>query len=675
MLGGATGHRARRVLALPAFRRLWLVTGLCSSADWLTMLALTGLASTTASSGAGVNFAFSGVLFANLIPGLLFAPLGGLLADRLDRRVVMVIADLVRCAVLVTIVVANNHWWIFAGTFLVQSAAVLWIPCKDAALPNLLRRPDQLESATQLGLVMTYGVSVVVGGGLFTLFTGAATTLHLPTDLLGANGWLKLAIVAAALFYLASAVMIAVKLPELARPATRPAGPHRDSAGAPGFRDMLRDAVRYVRGTPVIRGLLIGMMGALAAGGAVVGAAQPYALSLRGGQAAFGLLLLAVFAGLVTGLLGAPKLIRKVRHERLFGVAIVLAGLTLLPVALSPQLAVSLVAVALVGACAGAAFLTGITIIGSQVEDAMRGRINALYQAMLKVVLGCSVGVTPALITLVSPRNVELWGRPVRIDGSRPVILAAGLIAVIAGIVAHRQMSPHRGLSLIALLRKAFRRRSARRQGLVITVEGATTADTAHQAARLAAWLRDGASEVALVTDPALHEEHLDALLGRASLSGMRARALVAAAVRADLVDRVVRPALDAGAIVVMERYVGSPGEATVTGLDSAELDSLGHWAAATVRPDLVVMLDGPTTEHDTTGGAHWPMGQFLAGMAAAHPERYLVVDADGAEDVIGERVRFAVWAALSGYAIKSVGRGLGVPDPPQPLSTVESGK
>ncbi|MGW0435650.1 MFS transporter [Micromonospora sp. NPDC003197] len=452
----STIRRARQVLALGPFRRLWIVTGFCSAADWLALLSLAALAGLLAESATGANVAFSTVLFANLLPGLLFAPIGGLLADRFNRRVIMVIADLVRAALLLSIVIVGSYWWIFAGTFLIQAAAIMWIPSKDAALPNLLRRPDQMEPATQLGLIMTYGIAVLVGGGLFTLITGAGTTLHLPPEFLDAVGLARIAVVVAALFYLTSAIIIAIRLPELsqrpmavapvgddpqAQQSTSAAGARNTQPSGPGGGGMLRDSAAYIRRTPLVRGLLVGLMGAFAAGGAIVGVAQTYALSLLGGQAAFGLLLLSIFAGLVVGLLGAPKLARRLPHDRVFGIAIVSAGAGLVPVAFSPHLAFSMLAVAVVGACAGTAFLTGTTIIGSRVEDAMRGRINALYQSMLKVVAGCSVVVAPLLVTLVKPRTVTIWDSPIVIDGTRPVILSGGLLAALVGVIAYRQMT------------------------------------------------------------------------------------------------------------------------------------------------------------------------------------------------------------------------------------------
>lgn len=450
---------ARDVLALRAFRRLWIVTGLCSTADWLALAGFAALATTLATNAVGLNFAFSGVLFANLLPGLLFSPIAGLCADRFDRRVVMAVADVARFALVLSIAVVNTYWWILVGGFFVQMATTMWIPAKDAALPRLLRRPDQVATAAQLGLVMTYGITIVVAGGLYTLITGAETVFGLPDEMIGMNTLTRIVVIVSALPYLASAISIVTLLPELSTRPIRamsppPGAPDGGSADGgktafprgggptrgPGMGEMLGDGVAYLRNTPLVRGLLIGMMGALAAGGAVVGSAHPYALSLLGGQAAFGLLLLAAFIGLVVGIVGTPRLADRMTNERLFGSALVAAGGALVLVAVSPHLGVSLPAVVMVGACAGTAFLTGVTIIGSRVDDSMRGRVNALYQSMLKVVLGCSVAVSPLLVTLVGRRHVRLFGDDFLVDGTRPVILAGGLLAALMGRVAYRQM-------------------------------------------------------------------------------------------------------------------------------------------------------------------------------------------------------------------------------------------
>ncbi|MBB3663290.1 dTMP kinase [Prauserella sediminis] len=663
----STTRRARSVLGIRPFRRLWAVTYLCSVADWLAMLGLTGLVTKYTDDYLLQNFAFVGVVLTQLLPGLLFAPLGGLLADRFDRRKVMICADLARFALLFSIPIVGSPIWLFVANFMAGSAAMMWIPSKDAAVPNLLRRPDQVETANQLGLFMTYGLAVVSGAGLYSVLTGVQTTLGISPDAFGEFGVANAVVFINALLYLASALLIATRIPELslrnvhpvpASTAAQDTASSGDDADV-GFIAMVRQSFSYIRRTKLVRGLLIGMMGAFAAGGAVIGAAKPYSLSLGGGEASFGLLFVAVFVGAAAGLAVVPKLARRLPHDRLFGVGIVLAGLALIVVALSPHLAVSLVAAAAVGGCAGAGFLTGVTIIGSQIDDSMRGRINAIYQSLLKIIIFGSTATVPVLIGLVQPHKITVWGNELIIDGTRPVLLGGGLLAALVGVVAYRQMDSRRTEPILADLRNVMRRRPRRVNGLLIALEGTTETDTGRQAARLADALRTGERDVVLATDPALDDERLRGIVSGASLSSARAQALAAAAVRADIVERDIRPALDSGAVVVMERFVDSPLAhlSAVAGLDASELEGLADWATARLRPDLAVLLDTDPGAGTAEGGAdgtsagpqHWRVQQLLTEMASADPQHYVVVDADGSPDDVADRIHTAVQCALAG--------------------------
>ncbi|HWM01207.1 MAG TPA: dTMP kinase [Actinophytocola sp.] len=650
-------HRVRSVLAIRGFRRLWGVTYLCSIGDWLSLLALTGLVTKLTEGYQAASFAFAGVVLTQLLPGLLFAPLGGLFADRFDRRKIMVICDVGRCALFMSIALVGTTWWLFVGNFLIGCCAMMWIPSKDAAVPNLLRRPDQVETASQLGMVMTYGIAVITGAGLYAAITGITTNLNIQPDPDGL-GIAKIILAINGLLYLTSAIIVATRIPELSRRDDAPFEQRRETSAEDntGFLAMVRDAARFVRSTPLVRGLLIGMLGAFAAAGALIGSAKLYANSLRGGESTFGLLFVAMFIGLAAGMAGSPKLARRLPHNRLFGIAIVLAGLVLCLVAVSPHLAVSLVTVMMVGACAGAAFLTGVTIIGTQIEDAIRGRINAIYQSLMKIILAGAMALTPLLVGLVQPRFMTVWGRPMIIDGTRPVLLVAGLLAALVGVIAYRQMDDRRSEPILADLLAAIRRKPRRSTGLLIAVEGDVVDDTARQADLLADWLRrPGTKEILLANDPTLDDERLQSVLSGAHLAGARAHALVAAAVRADIVERQIRPALDRGALVVMERFVDSPLAhlSVAAGLNPAELEGLADWATARLRPDVTILLDrDPSTMPETRSRStehHWHVQRVLTEMASADPDRYVVVDADGTPEEVAVRVRIAVQTALAG--------------------------
>jgi dTMP kinase len=641
-----TAHRVRSVLAIPAFRRLWLVTAVSATGDWLSLLALSALATQLATGYQAQSFALGGVVATKLLPALLLGPLAGALADKFDRRRVMVVCDLLRFALFLSIPLVGSLWWLLVATLLIETCALFWIPAKDASVPNLLRRPDQVETANQLALVMTYGVAVITASGLFTVISSLGAFLPGATPAISTA---YVALILNGLAYLLTATTVWFRIREISGRAQQ----RREAA--PGLVALLRDGAQFVAATPMVRGLVVGIIGAFTAGGIVVGSATLYAASLGGGNAAYGILFIAVFVGLALGMGAAPRLARRLPHNRLFGTAIVAAGCALVLVALAPHLTVAIGAVGLVGGFAGVAFLTGLTIIGAQVADEVRGRIVAFVQSIVRLTLLGSMALVPLIVGLVSARTVEVLGHPFRIDGTRVVMLAGGVVAAVVGMLAYRQMDDRRTEPLLPDLLAALRR-GARRSGsgVLIAVEGATAAETAAQAERLVHTLRAQGHPVTLAGP-----EQVRAGPGVAStsLSGARARALIEAALRADLVERVVRPALDAGAVVVADRFLASPlvqlgvvADRMRADLDARELESLAAFATGRLRPDVSVLLDrAPAAPVADTGAAdapelpgeeHLRVRRLLTRMAAAEPHRYVVVDADGSADEVAERVR-----------------------------------
>ncbi|MBN9096950.1 MAG: MFS transporter [Pseudonocardia sp.] len=634
-LSAATSQRVRSVLAIPAFRRLWMVTSVAGICDWMSLLALSALATQLTSGYQAQSFALGGVVATKLLPSLVLGPLAGALADKFDRRAVMVVSDLLRFGLFVSIPLVGSLWWLFLATFLIEFCAMFWIPAKDAAVPNLLRRPDQVETASQLALVMTYGVSVITASGLFALVSRVGASLGA-----AAIDIVYITLVFSGFAYLLIALVVWFAIPEISGRASG----RREVT--PGVLTLIRDGATFVVRTPLIRGLVTGIIGAFTAGGIVVGSATLYAASLGGGNAAYGVLFASVFVGLAIGMGAAPRMARNIPHNRLFGAAIVAAGLALVLVAIAPHLFVAIAAVMLVGGFAGIAFLTGLTIIGSQVADDIRGRINAFVQSIVRLTLLGSLAVVPLIVGLVATRTVDVFGLPFVVDGTRVVMLAGGLVAAGVGMLAYRQMDDRRTEPMLPDLLAALRRGEPREgAGVLIAVEGAPAEETAAQASRLAARLRAGGHTVVEPEDD--ERERWEAATREAALAGSRATALAAAAVRADQVERVIRPALAAGAVVVVDRFLASPlahyGVAAQAALDPRELENLAAWATGRLRPDVSVLLDrAPADIAPATGIAgeqHLRVQRLLTRMAAAEPHRYVVVDADGTPDEVAERV------------------------------------
>ena len=106
-----------------------------------------------------------------MLPALVLGPLAGVFADRLDRRYTMVVCDLIRFVFFASIpaagLVAHDPKvivaWAAIATFVIETVAMLWVPAKEASVPNLIPRA-RLEAANQLTLATTYGLTPVVAG-------------------------------------------------------------------------------------------------------------------------------------------------------------------------------------------------------------------------------------------------------------------------------------------------------------------------------------------------------------------------------------------------------------------------------------------------------------------------------------------------------------------------------
>jgi len=132
--------------------------------------------------------------------------------------------------------------------------------------------------------------------------------------------------------------------------------------------------------------------------------------------------------------------------------------------------------------------------------------------------------------------------------------------------------------------------------GMFIVLEGGDGCGKSTQAERLAGRLRSDGREVVTTREPGATPAGSAiraVVLGDAPLDA-RTEALLIAADRAEHAARVVRPALDRGAVVVSDRYIPSSlaYQGVARGLGVDEVERLSAWATGDLRPDLVVVLD-----------------------------------------------------------------------------------
>ena len=664
-----TSSAGASVLSIRPFRRLWIATSLSSLGDWLSLVALSTLASDLAGQGvAAQSAAVGGVWLTSLLPALLLGPLAGAVADRLDRRLNMIIGDVLRAALYLSLVLnlslgfANELTWMYVVQFLASCASLFWTPAKDASVPNLVP-PDKLEQANQYSLLGTFGPAPIAGlfFGLFALVSRSLGSIspYFSTD----QGQVKLALYFNAATFVVSAITIYL-LHEI------PKRQLSEHISAPSVAKTIWEGWKYIGRTKVVRGIVIGMIGAFSAGGVVVGLGPSYIKNtLEGGSAGWGITFAAVFGGLAAGMFLGLRILRGFSRRRLFGLSIVGAGVPLVLIGLIPSLVVTVLLVIVLGAFAGIAYVTGYTIVGSEVGDDTRGRTFAFLQSGIRVILFAVIAIAPflagAFTALVSgatgSSTLHIGNVGYNAIGYNFVLILAAVVAVWLGLVSYRQMDDRRGVPLRDDLAAAVRggpfvpvpghpngksRPVPVQRGLLIAFEGGEGAGKTTQARLLAIWLREQGYDVIATQEPGATKVgmRLRALLLDTAHTGMSSRAetLMYAADRAEHVDTLIRPALERGAVVVTDRFVDSSLAYQGRGrnLPIAEIAGLNQWATGGLRPDLTILLDLPPMaglvrrapsadrlEAEPTEFHQRVREGFLA-QARAEPQRYLVLDA-----------------------------------------------
>ena len=645
-------QETRGVLAIPAFRKLWNSMVFSSLGDWLGLLATTALAAQlSGGSYATANIAIAGVFIARLLPAVFLGPLAGVIADRFDRRRLMVSMDVMRGALYISIPIVHTYFWLYAAMILVECLTLFWSPAKEASVPNLVPK-DKLENANQVSLLAAYGTAPIAAVlfSLLTLFAGAIAAISplLPSRSVD----IALYINAISFFFAAWTIRGLHEIPKGSSLA-------KDSDENIG--KSLIQGWKAVASSKIIRGLIVGMVGAFSAAGAVIGLARTFVGDLGGGDAAYGVLFAAVFTGLALGIALGPKVFAQFSRRRLFGASLATAGLFLILLALIANLVISIFIVVVLGAFSGICWVTGFTMLGMEVNNEVRGRTFAFVQSLIRITLVAVLAIAPIVAATIGTLHYEFYNIKLDYNGAQITILIAGFIGLVIGVISYRQMRDRPQVSLWSDVLAAMQGElgaitGQSTDGIFIAFEGGEGTGKSTQSKLLADWLRQEGETVTLSFEPGgtdLGKGLRKILLGHETGQiSARAEALLYAADRAHHVEAVIRPALSRGDVVINDRYMDSSIAYQGAGriLIPSEVARINRWATETLYPTLTILIDQPAIiglsrlksmdrlESEPIDFHERVREEFLQ-LALLDPERYLVLDGTQSVQVIHEAI------------------------------------
>jgi MFS family permease len=343
------------------FGLLWLGGLLSNAGNWLMIVAVPVYVFTMTGSTLSSGLAF----VAEVLPALLFAPLAGAVADRWDRRTVMLTADVVRTLVVPLLLLVDDQtmlWLLYLVLFMESATGQFFLPAARAAIPAVVGRGTDLEAANTWnnvagGVVRLAGAPL--GGALYAV-----------------AGFDGLVLIDAASYLVSALLTVGVgSLRSIRSIDETPVA----SVSADLWQQMAT-GLRILFAHPVLRALLLVSSLFLLANAALNVLLVPYVIDrLEGGAGAVGLLMSALGAGFllsayVGNLLSRTGRLRISVGGCLLAITAFFAGLFLIP-----DLLTALVFIALVGIPGGAVLMLVQVQVQRQTPDHQMGRMSSAF--------------------------------------------------------------------------------------------------------------------------------------------------------------------------------------------------------------------------------------------------------------------------------------------------------
>lgn len=383
-------------LASSDFRRIFVNGFFTTGSRWTEVLARGWLVHELSDGSTG---AVGWVTFASFIPFVVVGPFAGAIADRFDRRRLLIagtIFGLCGALALAAITIADvvEVWHVIALAFATGAAQAATVPTRQALIANVVP-PEHLLNAVALGGISRHGSRVV--GPLF----GAA--------LLGALG--------AGAVFVFSAALLTGGLIEAIRIQYR--SPERGSSGdaVPSLGQEVRGlgadlgrAVRYVgRDRRLL--VVIGLVAAHCSLTMAFDSMMPtMAEKVGGGSNLYSSILIGLGAGAIVGTLVVSQLNAERVRGAAFAVVGVGSGLAMVVMGTATTGAVVVLSAVLAGLTQAAYMTMSATLVQTIVTDEFRGRVSSFYimiaaghMAILNLGFGRTAEAVDVRVLLVGP--------------------------------------------------------------------------------------------------------------------------------------------------------------------------------------------------------------------------------------------------------------------------------
>ncbi len=353
----------------PAFRNLWYGQVVSELGDWLNSIAIYALILKLSDSG----MAMAGAMMAKLLPIVLVSPIAGVVVDRVSRKTVMIISDLLRCGVVLGFLLVEDQdalWLVYALVIVEISLSGFFEPARSAIIPSLVPKKDLITANALSG--STWSVMLAFGaalGGVIVHLFGIRTAFILDASTFLLSAW------------------FISKIPSQER------SEKKDSPKQTGYQEFI-DSLRYLWAEPIVLVLSLLKAGLAVAGGIMTLIPLMASQVLLPGSLSLGIGILYSARGLGAAL--GPVLVKRVFGESASALQCAIAGAFFLKafsylfIAHSHTLWTLSLGVGLATLFGSIIWVFSSALIHLSAPDHYLGRVFSFELALLTLVMGFS---------------------------------------------------------------------------------------------------------------------------------------------------------------------------------------------------------------------------------------------------------------------------------------------
>ena len=409
-----------KIFSKSQFSVLWWSGTLSSFGDWATLFASVALASYLGSEGGNSELTAVIPIVARIIPALM-SSFAGILADRFNKKNVMIICDLSRMVIVLGLFFTTTLIQLFLINFLSEIFSLIRQPSRESVVPEVVDN-EYLVKANSLFTVGTYASLP-----LASLAFGVISDNSLIEEIVSyGNGWNGSVIFAidSITFLISSFLLLYLKTDS----------PNKNIEKQSNVLGDLKEGLNYFLSVQELRTVTTSISLSLVGAGALFVLGNTYLTeSLKFTQSSFGFMIASFGFGIIFTMVILSYFVTSFSRIPFFiGISMVITGLSLLFAFNSSEFSTILFFIFISGIGSGSVYLLTISYLQSTTDKNLRGRVFGNFYTIGRLSILLSLFISGFAANFIN-QYFEFDGVLFVLRISSGVILLSGLIAFVKG--------------------------------------------------------------------------------------------------------------------------------------------------------------------------------------------------------------------------------------------------